>query len=249
MYINIFTLGRFSLVRNSTPIRFARKARNQPILLVKAIISMGGRGVPKEKVADALWPDSEGDKALQNLATTIYRLRKLLGKAEVIQLDRGCLALNQNLCAVDVWQFERLCGSADHFWELGEREQAKMISLSAISLYKGNFLEEDSQEPWTVMLRERIRSKYMRCVGKLGNHFENVDDLKMAIECYQKSLEIDGMDEEAYRRLMACFLRLGLKSEALATYKRCRTVLSYGYGLKPSRETEVLKNCIMEAPL
>ncbi|BBO70802.1 hypothetical protein DSCA_47320 [Desulfosarcina alkanivorans] len=249
MYIQIFTLGRFSLVKNGTPVSFARKARNQPILLAKALISMGGRGVPKETIADALWPDSEGDKALQNLATTLHRLRKLLGKAEVILLERGCLALNQDLCAVDVWQFERLCGNADRFWELGKREHAIETSRRAIDLFKGNFLEEDSQEPWTVVLRERIRSKYMRCVGKLGHYLEEADDLKMAVECYQRSLEIDGMDEEAYRRLMACYFRLGLKSEALSTYRRCKTVLSYGYGLRPSKETEVLKNCIMEAPL
>ena len=247
MYIKIYTLGRFALLRNGQPIRFTRKASNKPILLSKVIVSLGGRGVPKERVADALWPDNDGDKALQSLATTLHRLRKLLGNSDAVLMERGCLTLNRDLCVVDAWKFERLCGKADLYWEQGESDNAKETSKQAISLYNGNFLEEDLSEPWTVRLREKLRNKYIRCVGKLGHYLEETGNLELAVECYRKSLDIDGLDEKAYRRLMACYLRLGAKSEALSTYQRCKSVLLAGYGIQPSEETEILRNFIIEA--
>ncbi len=116
MLIDVYTLGRFSLVKSGKPLLFSRKAKKKPIHLLKAIIALGGRGIPKEMVADALWPESDGDRAAQVLATTLHRLRKLLEIPDVVQLDQGCLSINRDLCAIDIWKFERLCGAADQLW-------------------------------------------------------------------------------------------------------------------------------------
>ncbi len=248
MLIDIYTMGRFSLVKASGPLHFGRKAKKKPIHLLKAIIALGGRGLPKEIVADALWPDSEGDKAAQVLATTLHRLRKLLEIPDVIQLDQGCLSINRELCAIDIWKFERLCGAADKLWMRKDSlPTAIKLSHEAIGLYKGNFLAEDSDETWTLVQREKLRSKYMRCVGKLGYHYERHDDFESAVECYQKSIEANGMAEEPYRRLMACYNRMGLKAEALSVYQQCRSILTSVHGLKPSYDTEVIKRCIAES--
>ncbi len=169
MLIDVYTLGRFSLVKSGKPLLFSRKAKKKPIHLLKAIIALGGRGIPKEMVADALWPESDGDRAAQVLATTLHRLRKLLEIPDVVQLDQGCLSINRDLCAIDIWKFERLCGAADQLWmQENSLPTALKLSQEAIGLYKGNFLAEDTHETWTLVQREKIRSKYMRCVGKLG---------------------------------------------------------------------------------
>lgn len=248
MLVDIYTLGRFSLVKAGQPLHFNRKAKKKPLYLLKAIIALGGRGIPKEMVADALWPDSEGDKAAQVLATTLHRLRKLLEIPDVILLDQGCFSINRELCAIDIWKFERLCGAADQLWmKKDSLPTAKKLAQEAIGLYKGNFLAEDSHVPWTLVQREKIRSKYVRCVGKLGYYYEKHDDFESAVECYQKSIEVNGMDEEPYRRLMACYNRMGRKAEALSVYRQCRSILTTVHGLNPSHDTEVIKRCIAES--
>ncbi len=61
--IKIFTLGRFEVLRDGEPVRFARKVQRKPLALLKALVAFGGRSVREELVMDALWPDAEGDAA------------------------------------------------------------------------------------------------------------------------------------------------------------------------------------------
>jgi two-component SAPR family response regulator len=59
-----------------------------------------------------------------------------------------------------------------------------------------------------------------------------------AIEFYNKGIEADELVEKFYRHLMLCYKKMGDKNEALRVYKRCKTVLSAGFGIEPSHETE-----------
>ena len=78
MKIKIYTLGRFSLISNGKPMKFIKKAQSKPLLMLKALIALGGREVRKEQIADALWPDADGDISVRSFDTTLYRLRKML---------------------------------------------------------------------------------------------------------------------------------------------------------------------------
>ena len=60
--IKIFTLGRFEVLRDGEPVRFARKVQRKPLALLKALIAFGGRTVREDLVMDALWPEAEGDR-------------------------------------------------------------------------------------------------------------------------------------------------------------------------------------------
>ncbi len=82
--VRIYTLGRFGLVREGTPVQFSRKSQQKPLEMLKALISLGGRGIRKEQLQDLLWTDVEGDTAHQNFEITLHRLRKLLGVERAI---------------------------------------------------------------------------------------------------------------------------------------------------------------------
>ncbi len=103
------------------------------------------------------------------------------------------------------------------------------------------FLHFDTTESWAFSLRNRLQSKFIRAVETLGNHWEKSGQLDKAVECYRKSLEKNDLAKEIYRRLMACYLQLGQKSEAQRTYDRYRETLSASLGIEPSPETEALR--------
>jgi DNA-binding SARP family transcriptional activator len=248
MEITIYSLGRFSIVINGNPIQFNLKAQSKPLLVLKALIASGGRDVNKDKISDAIWPDTDGDLASQSLATTLYRLRKILKIDKAITLNGGTMTLNPDICWADVWEFERLCTLSDHMWAGSTNENVSeniKISLQAISLYKGPFLPGEINQTWTFSLRERLRNRYLRTIGKIGHHYERSGMTEKAIESFQRSLEIDQLDEEAYRRLMACYFRIGQRSKALAVYDSCKRVLVDVLGVGPSRETEILRRSIL----
>ena len=233
---------------NGNPIQLNLKAQSKPLLVLKALIATGGRDVNKDKISDAIWPETDGDLANQSLATTLYRLRKILEIDKAITLTGGTMALNSDICWVDVWEFERLCTLSDNMWTGSTNENIAEninITLQAISLYKGPFLAGELDQTWTFSLRERLRSRYLRTIGKIGHYYERSGMVEKAVESFQRSLEIDQLDEEAYRRLMACYFRMGQRSKALAVYDSCKRVLVEGLGLGPSRETEILRRSIL----
>ena len=80
-----YALGRFEIVKEGTPLRFNGKAQQKPLAMLKALIALGGRNVSEFHIAEALWPDSDGDMQHQSLATTLYRLRQILGEKEMIE--------------------------------------------------------------------------------------------------------------------------------------------------------------------
>lgn len=100
--IKIYTLGRFQLMNSEKPIEFSGKAQKMPLELLKALIAYGGIKVDIEQIIDALWYDSDGDRAYSAFSTTLNRLLTLFAMKDVIQLRAGKVTLNQKSCWVDV---------------------------------------------------------------------------------------------------------------------------------------------------
>jgi DNA-binding SARP family transcriptional activator len=242
--LKIFTLGRFGLVKDGKPVRFSGKVQKKPLALLKALITFGGREVSEEQLMDILWFEADGDVAHKSFATTLHRLRKLIGNEKAIQLREGRLTLDSRYCWVDVWAFERILGQVDAAWKegLAKNNIAQTIQLAekAIEMYRGPFLAAEIDQPWTISFRERLRSKFLRNVGKLGLYWEQVGDFNKAVNCYQKGLEVDDLAEEFYQRLIVCYKRLGRRAEALTVYHRCRNTLSTVLGVEPSPATEAI---------
>lgn len=231
--VKLYLLGRFSVVIDDTPLKTLGKAQAKPLELLKALVAYGGRDVAAATLAAQLWPEIEGDAAQNALDTTLHRLRKLLQQDDAIIVHQAKLSLNRSKVWVDVWAFERLANRLEQEPEAQVDDAARFFRL-----YLGNFLQQDADTPWLLPLRERLRSKFLRQVLKLGTAWEDRGDWTRAAKVYQHGIEVDNLSEELYRRLMLCELKRNEAAAALEAYRRCRHMLSVVLGLKPSAETE-----------
>jgi DNA-binding SARP family transcriptional activator len=249
--IRIYTLGRFGVVRDGKRVTFSGKAQQKPLLLLKALIALGGRDVPREMLADALWPDADGDLALQSLSVNVRRLRKLLGDETAIQTSEGRITLSNRVCWVDCWAFKRVFAHAEKARQEGgtpgSAHSSTALLEKALVLYKGDFLEEEKERPWALSLRERLRGKFLRAVMEAGRRHEAAGEWEKALACYRKGKEADSHHEGFYRRIMICHHRLGRPGEALATYQQCRRTLKAALGTVPSPETEAVLESIRDS--
>jgi two-component SAPR family response regulator len=213
----------------------------------QALVALGGREVSKDQLIDALWPDTEGDKAQRALDTTLHRFRKLTGYEQVIQVQDRKLSLNTQLCWVDIWAMERLLGQLEtHPGPTSERcEQAMKLQRQLIALYKGDFLSGDSAPDCINGYRERLRNRWLNRLGLLGSYWEKQTEWRQSLAIYQQMLEMDDRREATYQRLMVCYRSLGLTAEAMATYERCRKILFAHRGISPSAETESLYQSLL----
>jgi transcriptional activator len=110
---------------------------------------------------------------LNNLSQPpLHRLRKVIGYRNAIELQHERVTLDRRHSWVDVWAFERIFGQADAAWEKEptgrEAMEAVVLTRKAIHMYQGPFLDGESSNPWTISLRERCRSKFLRSVSTLG---------------------------------------------------------------------------------
>lgn len=234
--VQIFTFGRFSVVKDGAPLTWSSKTPKKPIALLKVLLAFGGRDVPGRQLTDALWPDEEGDAAHNVLAVNLHRLRKLLGEHGALVLHDGRVSLDPRHCWVDTWAFERLLGSAAD----APNEARPVLLEAAISIYRGAFLACDRHESWSLSMRERLHGKYIRHCGDLGRLREESEQWDKAIGCYQRGLEADELAEEFYQGLMRCYRHLDRRAEGIVVYRRLRRTLSVMLGIAASPVSELL---------
>lgn len=237
--VKIYTLGRFSALANERPVELAKK----PLILLKVLIALNGRDVAEENIAALVWPDSDGDVALQNFATTLHRLRKLFAINHLIVSKNGRVSLNGENCYVDIWVFQRLVGLADSIKTRENIEITRKIDLleNAVQVYRGAFLNADGEVPACLArMRERLRSKFTRCIWELSEYYEQQGLYRQAVQVYERALEMDDATEELYRRLMMCYFRLKQRSAGCTVYQRFKKTLKETMGLAPAREMQDL---------
>jgi DNA-binding SARP family transcriptional activator len=233
--LRLHTLGGFRVERQGEPLRFASKAQKRPLALLMALVALGGQagdGVASTRLAEALWPDAEGDAARSALGTTLFRLRHLLEDEEAIRLSEGKLSLDPDRVWVDAWALEALAGAAEP------------AVADLLRLYRGHFLEREEDAPWMIAPRERLRGLFLRAVDSLGQGCEAAGHWQEAAELYRGALTQDSLAESLYCHLMRCYRELGRPADALETYRRCRQALSISLGLAPSAETEALRRSL-----
>jgi DNA-binding SARP family transcriptional activator len=236
--IRIFTLGRFEVLRDGEPVRFARKVQRKPLALLKTLIAFGGRAVREDLVMDALWPDTEGDAARVALASALHRLRTLLRREQAILRQEGQLSLDARLCWVDVWAVERLLERAE------AAADPRGLTRKAVSLYGGTFLDEREIElSQTTALAERLRRRMLRQLVRIARHCELTTPAD-AVDWYEEALRVDPCAENVCRSLMAAYHRLERPADVMAAYRHCQTALAAIRGLAPSAETQGLFNTL-----
>ena len=223
--VKVYTLGRFEvLIQGGSP-EYSRKVPKKVLALLKAIIAYGAIGVPEQKLMDALWPGDDGDAARRSLTATLHRLRKLLINGDAILQAGGKLTLNADCCWVDAMAFES---------RLDQGGGLEKTEVSAIALYRGAFLAQEDNAAWAAPTRERLRSKFIHVVAKLGVSLEAANRPETAVDLYLRGIEADSLVEPFYQGLMRCYERLNRRTEAISAYRRLRETLSITLGLKPS---------------
>lgn len=244
--IKIYALGEFRILRHDEAMQFGRKAPRRVLAVLKYIVAHGGNGVPLRQLADSLWPDEEGDAALQALGVALVRLRKLLGGHDFLCVNDERVSINRELVWLDARVFEDLVTEMDL---VSFGSNAKVLADTAarlLLLYRGDLLPADCDEPWGLRPRLRLRTRFIRCLISLGASLEACGRWDLAVDCYRRGLEADDLAEEFYQGLMRCYDALAQPAQGIAVFERLRQTLSATFGVVPSPASEGLAHKLQE---
>jgi LuxR family transcriptional regulator, maltose regulon positive regulatory protein len=226
--LKVFTLGRFAVFVDGQEIHFAGKAQRAPMSLLKALVALGTTDVPEWKLIDTLWPEAEGDAGHQVLATTLHRLRKLIG-GEMVRRQDGRLSLDLKRCWVDCRALDRALGDA---W----KGHCGALRARLSTLYRGPFLDGETDVPWAQPMRETLHVKLVRLLRDEGHLAEKAGRWDDAHSLYAFGSEIDSLLEEFHCGLMRCHLAQGQWAETVTVFRRCHRTLSSRLGVGPCME-------------
>ena len=174
------------------------------------------------------------------MKSTLHRLRKLLGNDDAILLRENNLSLNYSLCWVDVENFERIVNEAEDQAPDNDKHPIEILAKKLLLSYPGHFLPEETEHKELVVVRDRLRTKFRRAVLRLGKTLESSGSDSIAIEIYERTLDLDNLCEEIYQRLIELHIRNGNNAEARNVFRRCREILAIVLGVSPSKETQAL---------
>jgi len=239
--IYICLLGGFRLLKHSAPIHLRSGGKVEGLLSNLAL--RHGHAAPREALLQLLWPDSEPALAAQSLHTLVYSLHKALGDAiggaaPVVHADR-LYRLNVDAgIEIDIAEFERHLGAAEHFARAHEAEHSATAYATAIRLYMGDLSIDTNVH--ALLERERLRSLYLTALARLADHHYGQGEYEAALNFALAILVDDPCREDAHRLAMRCYARRGERAQALRHYRLCSKILRTEFDAAPEPDTTAL---------
>ena len=238
--IRLQVLGSFALTLGD---QAADLTQRTPLDLLRAIVAAGPLPRDTNALAFDVWPDSEGDKARMSFDTTLHRLRKMLGREDMLTLQDGRVGLNRAKIWVDAWAFKDLVEAI----ERGAHENPHDslfnytdLADELLALYRGDFLGGGQRAPWAVAAGERFKSEFARAVRLLATALSRQGNHVVAERLYRQAIERDALAEILYCELMESLMSQHRFAEALQVFRRCREMLSILLSIPPSNTTIAL---------
>ena len=237
--VKIYSFDTLTIILEGKPIEQSGKSQKKILELLEMLINFGGRDVHCDRLASILWPDAEGDLARQAFETTLYRLRKIIGKDAVV-LNAGLVSLNSNYCWLDLWAFEATASELEQTLATSGRQSVvdKLIDR-LLMLYRGTFLKH-TDSGLVVLKQEQFLKKLCRVLDLAIDFYTTHRVNERICQLLHKQLELKPMLETNYRRLMNHYSNLGQLDEALEIYRQCQRVLCQGFNLVLSNEIQLL---------
>ncbi|GAA3688889.1 hypothetical protein GCM10023081_27810 [Arthrobacter ginkgonis] len=230
-------------------------APGRALQLLACLALRPGTEVPRQHLAELLWPDSAEPQALTNLRRELHTLRGLLGGGTA---EDGWTGLHGNaglhggratLCwteapgqSVDVALFRTEHDAA--FREPAAAPEAFLAHAdAALEAYQGDLLPGDATD-WVEREREMLRSECVQLCDRSVAACRSASRPARAAELARRRIRLEPFEESGYRALMVLQAEAGDRGAALATFHRCARTLRHGLGVGPDPATLALRESI-----
>jgi non-specific serine/threonine protein kinase len=194
----------------------------------------------KEQIGVALWPDISPVQLRGTFRTTLYHLRRTLGRRDWIHFTGDGYAFNRSLDYwYDVETFEEALAEAARY-QATSPVRAMAALQRAIDLYRGPFLEDLSDGQWYLLRREQLGRSFLEALLLFGQLAFDQESYQQAVETYHRAIRMDAYLEIAHRQLMRCYQALGERAQALRHYEALSSRFRDELGISPDAETIAL---------
>jgi LuxR family maltose regulon positive regulatory protein len=242
--LRVRLLGTFSLWRGPELVSASEWKRQKARQLFLFFLTNRQALWEREQITDQLWPELDPDAAERNFKIAYNALTKVLepnrqrhAPSAYILRDGSRYGLRPEADIwLDVQDFNTRIGEGDALFAQNETK-AVTCYQQALSLYRGEFLQEYPFEEWTSTERERLFIQYLRISERVAASLLTQEKWEEALQTAQTILNHDACWENAYRILMTAYVQMGNRAQAIRAYHRCVENLQSELGVPPTEAT------------
>lgn len=241
-FISVNVLGTFSIFRDYEEIDDKEWKREKAKELFLYLLLNKDRYVSKEELLHILWPKGN-DVAMARDFKVIYNAclkvlepeRNAREESAYIIRKNSMYQLQQSIAfSTDIDYFKK-------FATFGLEEKEPSISIEwlqlAVSLYKGNLLEEFYHIDWVQQKREELVNLYLLVIERIAQHLFRLKRYQEVIFWAEKVIKQDNTWEEGYRLLMLSYYHLNNRTQAVKWFEKCVESLKTELNIDPMEST------------
>ncbi|MDP5275281.1 response regulator [Chengkuizengella axinellae] len=174
-------------------------------------------GVHRDVIIEALWGDEHFTKAKVYLHTCISYIRKNLkqfGITDIILFKEQKYYINANYLQSDYLDFVKAIDLVDASTETTQ-EIEKLLTIS-----NDKILLDGNDYFWAEKERESLNKKSLELRLALAKMYKKNEQYQQAAEVLNELIHLNSYNEEGYRLLMTCYLKMGNHDKVLSVYKK-----------------------------
>jgi DNA-binding SARP family transcriptional activator len=244
--LEIRLLGRFSVRRAGEEI--PPNAFNGRLVrtLVRVLVTRKGAFVPRDILAEALWPGRAPADPGMNVSVMVSRARRALGDPSLILTGPGGYSFaSDERCTVDAETFLDHVNAGREWLASGQAGAALRAFRHAIDLWVGEPLAEDAYEDWAQEYRNTLARAYLEALEGGSAAAFAVGDSAQAVALAEAAVAREPLREAAHLLLVRALAACGDSAAALTMFSRFRQRLADELGLDPTQEAFELEGRIL----
>lgn len=244
--LRITAFGRTRVDTPEGPLR-GEWLQQRPGQLLKYLICERNRVVPADVIAETLWPGT-GRQGLGNVRYCMHALREKLepdrargARSAFIVTVQGGYALDRRHVVVDADDFDEAISQGLEAALRADDDLAVERLRDALALYRGDFLADEPYADWALAERERLHNLAGRALRALTKIMLGRHELDAAVEYLEQLAELEPLDAETHRDLLAVWLAQGRRTEAARRYAVYRARMLREFGEEPEFQLQDLR--------
>ena len=240
------TVGGTTIAEDSFPGRQGR-------LLFARLVLADNAAIPRDELAELLWPSGPPATWEKALSVLVSKLRALLAESgldaqSALVNVAGCYRLDlPEGTEIDVEAAEQAARASAAALVDGETERALALGLEALAVARRPFLA-DSDGAWVESVRRELADLADEALACATDSYLAAGRSAEAVRMAQEAVALQPFRESGHRRLMQAHAAAGNRAEGLRAYDRCRHLLADELGAYPSPETEAVFQQLLKQP-
>ena len=242
--IAIQLLGRFAVDRDGQEIALGSFGGRLGRRLLRLLALRRGTLVPKDLIADALWPDASPADPAGNIEILVSRIRRAMGDRTLIRTGPGGYVLaDGGRCRVDAEEFLAAV-QAGRAMLAARPDEALASFRTALDIWRGEPLPEDTYADWAQADRRHLSLAYLEALDGAAAAALETPSAAAAAEAgswARQTLAAEPLRESSVLLLVRALTAAGDRAGALAAFDEYRDRLAAETGLDPTPQASQVR--------